>query len=420
MSNYSIILSIVSLILLILLSAFFSAAETAIMTSNRYRLRHRARLKKKAASLILKLLNRPDRVLGMILIGNCFANIFASAIMTILTLNFFGGHNVLLASLLLTFFILIFAEVAPKTVAALYPENLAYIVAWPVYILLKLFYPLVWFINTISNGILRLLGVKVGLLSSEPLGREELRSIVYEATGKMARQYQHMLLGILDLNKITVADVMIPQHEIVGIDLAEDWGAVVQQIVTNQFDWLPVYRESINKVVGILHVRDIAKTILSKSFNQESLIRMLSESYFIPESTPLNVQLAHFQQQRKRIAFVVDEYGDILGLVTLKDILEEIVGEFTSSVDINVKMIHKRSDGSYLADGTVTIRELNRATHWQLPIDGPRTLSGLIIEYLEAIPRAGTCVKIADHPIEIMRVEENRIIVARIYAKPDQ
>lgn len=417
MSHYTVIFSIVSLFLLILLSAFFSAAETALIASNRYRLRHRARLKKKSAILILKLLNRPDRVLGMILIGNCFSNVFASAVMTLLALHFFGGHAVLISSLLLTFFILIFSEVAPKTVAALYPENLSRWVAWPVYILLNLFYPLVWLINTISNGLLRLAGVKVGLLVSEPISREELRSIVYESTGKMARQYQQMLLAILDLNKITVDDVMIPRHDIAGIDLAEDWNTVQQKIMMSQHDWLPIYRDNINKVIGILHLRDITKATLIQSFNQDVLVKMLSEPYFVPEGTPLNIQLTHFQQQRKRIALVVDEYGDILGLLTLKDILEEIVGEFTSSVNLDTKMIHRRSDGSYLADGMVTIRELNRVTQWHLPVNGPKTLSGLIIEYLEVIPRAGTCVKIAGYPIEIMRVEENRVKTARIFLR---
>ena len=306
---------------------------------------------------------------------------------------------------------------APKTLAALYPERLSSIVAWPVFILLKLFYPLVWLINTIANGLLRLLRVRVGHRTIEPLNREELRSIVYEATGKMASQYQSMLLGILDLNKVTVNDVMIPRHEIAGIDLAEDWSTVQQQIATHPYEWLPVYRENINQVLGILHLRELTQVALTQSFNQEKLLTLLHEPYFIPEGAPLNIQLSNFQRQRKRIALVVDEYGDVQGLLTLKDILEEIVGEFTMNADVNNKMVHPRPDGSYLVDGTVTLRELKRLTGCQLPTEGPRTLSGLLIEYLEALPRAGTCVMIAGYPIEIMRVEENRIKVARIFPR---
>lgn len=417
MSHSSLVFYISGLILLIVLSAFFSAAETALIASNRYRLRHGARLKKRSATLILNLLSRPDRFLGIVLIGNNFANIFASAIATLLALHYVGEKGVMLFTLLLTFFILIFAEVAPKTVAALYPERLSAIAAWPIFILLKLFYPLVWLINFIANGLLRLFRVKVGQLTSEPLSREELRSIVFEATGKLTREYQTMLLGILDLNKVTVNDVMIPRHEIVGIDLAEEWPAVEQQLIRYQHEWLPVYRENINQIVGVLHLRELTQAVMTQPLNQGALLALLHEPYFIPEGAPLNIQLSNFQLQRKRIAFVVDEYGDIQGLLTLKDILEEIVGEFTLNAEVNTKLIHPRSDGSYLVDGSITIRELNRAGVCELPIEGPRTLSGLIIEYLEAIPRAGTCVMIANYPIEIMRVEENRVKAARIFPR---
>lgn len=417
MNHTSLVLCLISLVLLILLSAFFSAAETALMASNRYRLRHRARMKKPSAVLILKLLSRPDRLLGMVLIGNSFANIFASAITTLLSLYFFGAREVMLFSLLLTFFILIFAEVAPKTLAALYPERLSSLVAWPVFLLLKLFYPLVWLINTISNGLLRLLRFEVGQLKAEPLNREELRSLVYDATGKMANQYQSMLLAILDLNKVTVDEVMIPRHEIIGLDLTEDWSIIQQKIATYSYEWLPVYRENINQVVGILHVRELTQTALMQPLNLENLLKLLHEPYFIPEGALLNIQLSHFQKKRKRLALVVDEYGDVQGLLTLKDILEEIVGEFTIDADTPNKMIHPRPDGSYLVEGTVTLRELNRFTQSQLPTDGPRTLSGLLIEFLESIPRAGTCVMIAGYPIEIMKVEENRVKVARLFPR---
>jgi magnesium and cobalt exporter, CNNM family len=407
----------VMLVFLILLSGFFSAAETGLMSINRYRLRHKARMQKRSALLILKLLKRPDRLLGMILIGNCVANIFASSLATLLAIHFMGNDGVVLFAVVLTLIILVFAEVAPKTVAALYSEKVARMVAYPVLILLKLFYPLVWFINTLSNGLLYLMHVKVSSQVSEPLSREELRSVVFEGTGKVPHQYQRMLLGILDLNKVTVDDVMIPRHEIMGIDLKSSWEQIQQQIVQSKHDWLPVYQENINKITGVLHVRDVLQTALNNQFNEEQLLKVLREPYFVPEGTLLNIQLHHFQNTNKRMAVIVDEYGEIKGLLTLKDILEEVLGEFTSSVNSASKLIGIQPDGSYLANGAITVRELNRVTSHHLPTGGPRTLSGLIIEYLESIPRVGTCVLIGDYPIEILEVKDNRIKLARIFPR---
>jgi Mg2+/Co2+ transporter CorB len=410
---------IVLLVFLILLSAFFSAAETGLMAINRYRLRHKARMQKRSAMLILKLLKRPDRLLGMILIGNCVANIFASSLATLLAIHFMGTDGVMLFAFVLTVIILVFAEVAPKTVAALYSEKVARIVAYPILILMKLFYPLVWFINTLSNGLLHLLHVKVANQTAEPLSREELRSVVFEGTGKVPHQYQRMLLGILDLNKVTVDDVMIPRHEIIGVDLEDSWKQIEQQISQSKHDWLPVYQENINKIVGVLHVRDLLEVTLDKDLNKEHLVKALREPYFVPEGTLLNIQLHHFQNTNKRMAMIVDEYGEIKGLLTLKDILEEVLGEFTSSIQSANKMIVVQPDGSFLVDGAVTVRELNRVTQYHLPTGGPRTLNGLIIEYLEAIPRVGTCVLIGSYPIEIIEVKDNRVKLARIFLRLD-
>jgi Mg2+/Co2+ transporter CorB len=405
------------LFLLILLSAFFSAAETALMSINRYRLKHKARIKKRFALLIIQLLKRPDRLLGTILIGSTVSNISASALATLLTVHFFGEAGVLVITVILTLVILIFSEVAPKTLAALYPEKVSKMVAWPITFLLKVFYPLVWLVNTVANGLLRLLRVKFSSHIVEPLSREELRNVVYEATGKVPHQYQSMLLGILDLNKVTVDDVMIPRHEILGIDLDASWEKISEVIARSKHEWMPVYRENINQVVGILHVRELMQVTLTSTLTQQVLMKMLHEPYFIPEGTLLNIQLHNFQQHNQRLALIVDEYGEIQGLLTLKDILEEIVGEFTSSVDIASKSILLQSDGSYLIDGAVTIRELVRVTHWHFPTRGPRTLNGLIIEYLESIPKVGTCLKIADYPIEIVDVKENRVKTARVFPK---
>ncbi|HLB58155.1 MAG TPA: CNNM domain-containing protein, partial [Gammaproteobacteria bacterium] len=309
MSHSAFVFFLVTLVLLIVLSAFFSGAETALMSINRYRLRHKARMKKRSAILILRLLKRPDRLLGMILIGNNFCNILASSIATLLAINFLGDKGIAVSTIILTFLILIFAEVAPKTLAALYPEKVSKLVVWPVFVLLKLFYPLVWLINAFANSLLRLLRVNVSNQIVEPLSREELRSIVFETTGKTTRQYQSMLLGILDLNKVTVDDVMIPRHEIAGIDVEQSWNLIQKQLIDHPHDWLPVYRNDINQVIGVLHLRELTQLTLTQTLEKEKMIQLLEEPYFIPEGTPLNIQLGNFQRQHKRSAFVVDEYG---------------------------------------------------------------------------------------------------------------
>jgi Mg2+/Co2+ transporter CorB len=416
LSQLQVIVCLVVLLFLVLFSAFFSIAETGLISVNRYRLRHKARLKKQYAILILRLLKRPDRLLGAILIGNNFSNILASSLATLIAVHFWGDSGVIISTVFLTIVILVFAEVAPKTLAALYPEQVSKIVALPIFILLKVFYPVVWFINALSNGILRLFKINVTARVIEPLSREELRNVVYETTLKSAHQYQNMLLSILDLNKMTVEDVMIPRHEIIGIDLESEWKLIREQISKSPHDWLPVYRENINDMAGILHLREVMRsTLQGDQLTKEGLIATLHEPYFVPCGTLLNVQLLNFQHQKKRIALVVDEYGELQGLVTMDDILQEIVGDFTTSVAASTKMIKVQADGSYLVDGAVTVRDLNRVTHWQLPTRGPRTINGLIVEHLEANPQTGTCVQIAHHPIEILQVDENLVTLARIF-----
>lgn len=418
MSHFQVVMFSVGLVLLILISGFFSAAETALMSVNRYRLRHKARLKKKFAIMILKLLKRPDRLLGMVLIGNSFSNIIASALATLIAVHFFGDKGVILSSILLTFVILVFSEVAPKTLAALYSEQVSKLVRWPVFILLKIFYPLVWLVNTVSNGVLRLFRIKVTITATDNLSREELRTVVYETSSRMSHHYQNMLLGILDLNKVTVEDVMVPRHEIVGIDLDDDWEKIQNLLAASTYDWLPVYRDNVNQVVGVLHLRELMHTSLAnKMLNKEVLQKVMQEPYFVPEGTTLNVQLQNFQRQKKRFALIVDEYGEILGLLTLADILEEIVGEFSTSVSGPPKAVEVQADGSYLVDGAVTMRELNRITGWSLPMRGPRTVNGMITEYLQSIPHAGTSLKINNHPMEIILVEENRVKIVRIFPR---
>ena len=405
-----------ALVCLIVLSGFFSAAETALMAINRYRLRHQARQKKRIAMLILHLLRRPDRVLGLILIGNCFCNIMASALATLLAINLLGEHGVVISTACLTLAVLVLAEVAPKTVAALYPEQVARWVAWPVFILLQTFYPVVWLVNALSNGLLRLFRIRVTATRPETLNREELRSIVYETGGRMPRDYQEMLLGILDLNKVTVNDIMVPKHRIIGIDLNNDEKKTLQIVAESTHDWLPVYRDGINQVSGVLHLRELMPVVVAGQPCTTSLIEsLLKEPYFVPENTPLNIQLLNFRRQQRRLALVVDEYGDIVGLVTLADILEEIVGDFAIDLSGTTRLIQRQGDGSYLVDGSLSLKEFNRLTGWELPAKGPRTLGGLVVEYLEAMPRAGTCVMIRRYPIEVVYVQDNRVRVARVF-----
>ena len=416
MSHSHIVMLTLALVVLILISGFFSAAETGLMAINRYRLRHKARMKKRSAILILRLLKRPDRLLGMILIGNSFSNILASSLATLIAVSLFGNTGVIISTIILTFIVLVFAEVAPKTLAALYPESTSNVVSFPIFILLKIFYPLVWLVNAIANGLLRLFRIKVTHQSNETLSREELRSVVYETSGRSTHKYQAMLLSILDLNIVSVGDVMVPRHEIVGINLGLEWNVIHELITKSIHDRIPMYQDNINNIVGILHLRELMHAILlHRVVNKELLVKLAHEPYFVPETTPLNVQLLNFQKRHMHMALVVDEYGEIQGLITLADILEEIIGEYTSDVGVASKSIQLQADGSYLVDGSVEMREFNRITGLTLPTDGPRTLSGVIIEYLEIIPRAGTCVLIQNCPIEITEVDENRVKRARVF-----
>ena len=401
------------LVLLLLLSAFFSGSETALMSLNRYQLRHKAREGHRGAQLAEKLLERPDRVLGLILLGNNLVNIFAASIVAIIALNIGGQPAVALGSLIMTLVILIFAEAAPKTLAALRPQRLALPAALIYYPLLKITYPIIWLVNACSNGVLYLFGVRDGESGLQALTREELRVVVFEAGNRISTRYRKMLLSILDLEQVTVDDVMVPHNEIVGIDLDDAPEEIERIIAESEHTRLPVFQDDIDHVVGILHLRRLAN-LAKVSFDKTTIRGLLSEPYFVPEGTPLSTQLVQFQRRRERVALVVDEYGDIQGIVTLEDILEEIVGEFTTDpADDEQEVIKDRPD-SYLVNAAANIRELNRSMNWHLPTDGPKTLNGLIIEMLETIPDSSTCLKISGYPIEIVLVEENRINTVRV------
>ncbi len=402
------------LLVLIALSGFFSGSETGLMTLNRYRLRHRAREGHRAARRTQALLERPDRLIGLILLGNNFINILASSIATLIAIRVWGEAGITLAAMILTFVILIFAEVAPKTMAALHPERLAFPAAWVYTPLLRILYPVVWVINSLANGLLRLIGVVMLADSGQSLSREELRTVVNESGTRLPPRHRQMLVGVLDLEQVTVEDIMIPRNEMVGIDLDEPWEDILEQLVNSPYTRLPAYHGTIDHLAGFVHLRRLIPLLSRDELTRERLEQNLQDPYYIPENTPLNKQLLNFQKSRRRIGVLVDEYGDIRGLVTLEDILEEIVGEFTTDPAAYNKHIHPEQDGSYLVDGSAHVREVNRALHLDLPTDGPRTLNGLILEYLEMIPEPGTSLLIAGYPIEIIQTKDNAVRKTRI------
>ena len=404
------------LFLLVCLSAFFSSSETGMMSINRYRLSHQAKSGERRAQRVVRLLARPDRLIGVILIGNNFVNNLAASIATIIAIHFFGDvSGPAIATLVLTIVILIFAEVTPKTYAAIKPERIAFPASLALEPLLKGLYPLVWLVNAMSNGLLRMLGVKNIEGGADNLTRDELRTVVHEAGTMIPRRHQAMLLSILDLENVTVNDIMVPRHEIAGIDLDDDLESILAQIRASQHTRVPVFKGDINNIIGILHLRNAARFLSKREVTKAAIVQEAREPYFIPESTPLHTQLLNFQQQKRRIGIVVDEYGDVEGLVTLEDILEEIVGEFTTDVAGMHKEIHLQDDGSYIIEGTANIREINKMLGWQLPTDGPKTLNGLIIEHLESFPDAPACLQLGTTRMEIIKVKDNLITAARCW-----
>ncbi len=408
------------LTVLLLLSAFFSGSETALMSLNRYQLRHKVREGHRGARLAEKLLERPDRLIGLILLGNNLVNFSAASLVAIIAFKLGGEPGVALGAVLLTLVVLVFSETAPKTLAALHPERVAFPAALVYYPLLKITYPFVWLTNTCANGVLFLFGVRSSHSELQSLTREELRTVVHEAGARISSRYRSMLLSILDLEMVTVDDVMVPHNEIVGIDLDKTDEEIEMIISDSQHTRLPVYRDNIDQVVGILHLRTLAN-LAPRALAKDSLQQLLEEPYFVPEGTPLSRQLVQFQRRRERIALVVDEYGDIQGIVTLEDILEEIVGEFTTDpADEGSDVVSEGSD-FFLVDATANIRELNRSQDWELPTDGPKTLNGLIVELLETIPAPGTRLEVNGYPIEIVETDDNRVRTARVgqrIAKP--
>lgn len=408
---------IIILVVMVVVSAYFSASETGMMTLNRYRLRHLSKQGNRAARRVEKLLRRPDRLISLVLIGNNLVNILASALATIVGIRLYGNAGVAIATGVLTFVVLIFAEVMPKTIAALYPER----VAFPSSVLLaplqKIMLPLVWLLNTITRGLMRLCGIRGNVHSSDAVSKDELRSIVNESQSQISRRNQDMLISVLDLEKVTVGDIMVPRNEVVGIDINDDWKSIMRQLTHSPHGRIVLYRQSLDDAIGMLRVREAYRLMTEKKeFNKENLLRAADEIYFIPEGTPLNVQLVKFQQNKEKVGMIVDEYGDIQGLVTVEDILEEIVGDFTTSMSPTLaEEVNPQSDGSVLIDGSASVRELNKAFNWSLPVDA-RTINGMILEALEDIPQVGAQVHIGHYLIDVLDVQEN--MIKRVRVKP--
>ena len=414
LENTSLIALFLILFLLLVLSAFFSSSETALMSLNRYRLKHLAQQGHRGAMIASSLLARPDRLIGLILLGNNFVNIFASAIATVIGIKLLGENGIVVATFTLTLVILLFAEVTPKTLAALHPERVAYPASFVLKPLLFILYPLVWFTSVITNRLLGLFGVSREDATSTAINIEELRVALMEAGSMIPNRHKDMLMSILDLEQVTVNDVMVPRNEIEGIDINQPFAEIIKQLSHCGYTRLPVYRDSMDNIVGILHVRKALNLMTQDNLNPQTFQSIVKEAYFVPEGTPLNTQLIQFQRKLRRTGLVVDEYGDLLGLITLEDIFREIVGEFTANTIDDEKEIHPQSDGSYLINGSANIRELNRTMDWDLPTDGPKTINGLVLEYLESIPDPGVSIRINSYIIEVIQTADNAIRTVRL------
>lgn len=385
------------------------------MSLNRYRLRHMANSGSRGARLAQQLLRKPDRLIGLILLGNNLVNILAASIATVIGIRLLGDGGIWAASLTMTVVVLIFAEVAPKTVAALHPEKVAFPASYVLIVLLRIFYPIVWLVNGFANLILKPFGVKTDVEALERLNLEELRTLLQEG-GQISNDHQRMLVNILDLEHGTVDDVMIPRQDIIGVDLNEPWDRVLTQLTQTVYTRLPVYRETIDNVEGFLHIRAVIAKLTSGQLDAEELKRSLRSPYFIPEGTSLTRQLLEFQSRERRMALVVDEYGDIQGMVTLEDILEEIVGAYTSEGRERSRLIRRLEDGNFLVDGAASVRMLNRQMGWELPEDEANTLNGLILEQLEVIPDGKASVRIGDHILTIVQMKNK--LIERVLVKP--
>ena len=404
---------VASILILLFLSAFFSSSETGMMALNRFRLKHLIKQKDKSAIRANKLLQRPDRLLGIILIGNNFVNILAAALTTILCLRLFGDSGVFIGSIILTMIVLIFAEVTPKTFAANYAEKVALPASIILKFLQKILYPLVWIVNFFSNSILKLFGVEEKQ-SDDDLSPDELKSILENSGDLIPSRYQEMLLSVLELDKISIDEVMIPKNEVIGIDLSKDINEIKIFLESSKKEFFPIFDQNLDDIKGIIDLYGINSFLSSNKHDKDSLLDNSEEVYFALENTSLNIQLNNFQKDKKKVAIVLDEYGSVKGIIDIKDILEEIVGELADPHDEAKVDIKKQKDGSYLIDASISVREINKRLGWNLPLSGPKTLNGLILENTETIPEANISLEIENYLIETILIKDNMIKFTKV------
>jgi len=412
-----------ALAVFLVVSAFFSIAETSMMALNRYRMKHLVKTGHRGARLTAQLLARPDRLLGVVLLGNNLINAASAALVTYLTFRFFGESELALsaATLAVTFIILVFSEITPKVVGATYPERIAYLSAYVLTPLLRLVYPIVWFVNLFVTGLLRLLGLKPGSdTQAQKLTPEELRTLVLEGGNFLPQKHQNMLVNLFDLESATVDDIMVPRSQIDAIDIDSDPEDLRRQIVTSNHTRIPVYETAIENIIGILHVRKFLNIGEAGSVAADQIRQVMRSPYFVPVGTPLLTQLQQFQEHQERLGLVVDEYGELMGMITIEDILEEIIGEFTTQSPMSVSgSFARQPDGSIMVEGGTLLRDLNRRFGTAFPLGGPKTLNGLILEHFEDIPEPGTSMKLAGHAIEIIQIQDRVVKSVRLLPKQD-
>ena len=405
-----------ALAVLLVISAFFSISEISMMSLNRYRLRHLCKQGHRGAKRASSLLAQTDKLLGVVLLGNNLVNAMAAALVTIIAVRFFGNSElaVTIATLAVTFLILVFSEISPKVMGAAYPEQVAFPASYILKPLIRLFYPVIWFVNLFVQTLLWLLRLSPQGAKEHKISMPELRTLVLEASGFIPKKHQSVLLNLFELEEITVDDVMTPRSQIEAINLAAEPDILWQQLTTSHHTQLPVYQDELNNIVGIVHTRKVLHQTHGEPISMEALKQIIREPYFIPAGTPLLTQLQNFQVNQRKSGMVVDEYGELQGLVTMADILEEIVGEFTTRSPLQATFFHAQEDGSWLIDGSSSLRDLNRKLATKFPLDGPKTLNGLILEHFEDIPEAGTSFRIADHTLEIVQTQDRVVKVVRL------
>lgn len=420
MDDISLTSLLILLAVFIVLSAFFSISETSMMAINRYRLKHLAQTGHRGAYLTNQLLQKVDKLLSVILLGSSLVNAAAASLVTVIAIRLFGNHEwaITMGALVLTFLLLVFSEITPKIIGASYPEKIAFPTSFALSPLLKLAKPVIWFVNLFVQSLLWMLRIKtLSSGASHKFSMEELRMLVLEESHFIPKGHQSILLNIFDLEAITVDDIMIPRNQIEAIDISSPPETMREQLSTAYHARILAYRENLDNVVGILDVRKALASLEGEEINAQNLAHILREPYFIPEGTPVFSQLQHFKENRRRIGLVVDEYGELKGLAALEDIIEEILGEFNANSPMQTGMYQKFGDGSFLVEGSSLLRELNRKLDLTLPLDGPKTLNGLILEYFEDIPESGTSLKIADYPMEIVQTQGRFVKMARIFPK---